>query len=68
MSNFLCIDIEDFSERTSIWSASETYLPMPKEIGDALFGPGSFRYLQEVCIITCFTITIEIIRILNIVK
>lgn len=41
-------ELETFSERTSIWSASETYLLMPKEVCDALFGPGSPRYLQEV--------------------
>ncbi|XP_015922706.1 ubiquitin carboxyl-terminal hydrolase 24 [Parasteatoda tepidariorum] len=41
-------ELEDFSERTSIWSASETFLSMPKEIADALYGPGSPRYLQEV--------------------
>lgn len=43
------IDIENCVERTSIWSASETYLPMPQEVSDALYGPGSYRYLQEVC-------------------
>ncbi|KFM65449.1 Ubiquitin carboxyl-terminal hydrolase 24, partial [Stegodyphus mimosarum] len=32
-------------ERTSIWSASETLLPMPQDISDALYGPGACRYL-----------------------
>ncbi|GIY96406.1 ubiquitin carboxyl-terminal hydrolase 24 [Caerostris extrusa] len=41
-------ELEDYSERSSIFSASETFLPMPQEITDALYGPGAPRYLQEI--------------------
>ncbi|CAL1268833.1 unnamed protein product [Larinioides sclopetarius] len=41
-------ELENYPERSSIFSASETFLPMPKEIQDALYGPGAPRYLQEI--------------------
>ncbi|GFW12475.1 ubiquitin carboxyl-terminal hydrolase 24 [Trichonephila clavipes] len=41
-------ELEDYPERSSIFSASETFLPMPQDISDALYGPGAPRYLQEI--------------------